>query len=87
MEKSEFLILILVILLFLFGIFIACQIILKIAGKSWQTENLVISLLIFNLGAVFTTVIMLVTLLSAHKNLERRFSCLSRDFKEHIKQS
>ena len=32
------------------GLFIAYQIIKKIVGGSWETESLIISLLIFNLG-------------------------------------
>jgi len=38
------------ILLILFGLFIAYQLLLKIFGGSWQTESLIIGLLIFNLG-------------------------------------
>jgi len=86
MEKADILIVVLIILLILFGIFIAYQIILKIIGGSWETENLIISLLIFNLGAVFTIAIMLATLISEHKNLERRFDLLVRDFKEHTRK-
>ena len=37
------------ILLILFGLFIAYQLLLKIFGGSWQTESLIIGLLIFNL--------------------------------------
>jgi len=38
------------ILLILFGLFIAYQLLRAIFGGSWQTEALVIALLIFNLG-------------------------------------
>ena len=38
------------ILLILFGLFIAYQLLRKIFGGSWQTESLIIGLLIFNLG-------------------------------------
>lgn len=38
------------ILLILLGLFIAYQLLRAIFGSSWQTESLIISLLIFNLG-------------------------------------
>ena len=38
------------LVLILFGLFLAYQILLKIFGGSWQTESLIIALLIFNLG-------------------------------------
>ncbi len=38
------------ILLILFGLFIAYQLLRAIFGGSWQTESLVIALLMFNLG-------------------------------------
>ena len=38
------------IILFLLGVFIAYQLLKKILGGSWQTESLIIGLLIFNLG-------------------------------------
>ena len=41
------------ILLILFGLFIAYQLLRKIFGGSWQTESLIIALLVFNLGLVW----------------------------------
>jgi len=38
------------ILLILLGLFIAYQLLRAILGGSWQTESLIIGLLIFNLG-------------------------------------
>ena len=38
------------ILLVLLGLFIAYQILKAIFGGSWETESIIISLLIFNLG-------------------------------------
>jgi len=38
------------ILLILLGLFIAYQLIKAIFGGSWQTESIIIALLIFNLG-------------------------------------
>lgn len=38
------------ILLILFGLFLAYQLLRAILGGSWQTESLIIGLLLFNLG-------------------------------------
>lgn len=38
------------ILLILFGLFLAYQLLRAIFGGSWQTEAIIIALLIFNLG-------------------------------------
>ena len=37
-------------LLIIFGLFIAYQLLRAILGGSWQTEGLIIALLVFNLG-------------------------------------
>ena len=41
------------ILLILFGLFIAYQLLRKILGGSWQFESLIITLLVFNLGIMW----------------------------------
>ena len=41
------------ILLILFGLFIAYQLIRAIIGGSWQTEGLIIAMLMFNLGLLW----------------------------------
>lgn len=41
------------ILLVLFGLFIAYQVLRAIFGGSWQTESIIIALLIFNLGLTY----------------------------------
>jgi len=38
------------IILILFGLFIAYQLLQAIFGGSWQTESLIIALIVFNLG-------------------------------------
>ena len=38
------------IILILFGLFIAYQLLRAIFGGSWQTESLIIALLMFNIG-------------------------------------
>lgn len=75
---------VLIILLIIFGLFIAYQLIRKILGGSWSTENIIIALLMFNIGLTFTITISHTKLNSDYQHLERRFSYLARDFKEHI---
>lgn len=41
------------VLLILLGLFIAYQLLSAIFGGSWQTESLIIGLLIFNLGLMW----------------------------------
>ena len=69
------------ILIFLFGIFLIYQILRIVFGGSWTIEELILALLIFVVGAVFTIVIMLVELKSDHKHLKNQFKCLARDFR------
>ncbi len=40
-------------LLIIFGLFVAYQLLLKIIGGSWQTEALIIALLVTNIGLTF----------------------------------
>ena len=74
----------LIIFLILFGLFIAYQIILKIFGGSWETESIIIALLVFNLGLSFTTTFSLVRLNSDHNHLEKKFGYLVKDFKGYL---
>ncbi len=76
--------LILIITLLILGIFLAYQIIRKIFGGSWSSEDIILTLLIFNLGCVFTIILNLAKLNSDHQHLERQFYLLAKDFKEHI---
>lgn len=73
-------------LLFLFGLFLIYQIIKKALGGSWGTEDIIISLLIFNLGAIFTIGLSIARLSSDHKHLSIQFRSLANDFKEHVKK-
>jgi uncharacterized membrane protein len=75
---------ILIISLSIFGLFIAYQLILKITGHSWATENIVIAFLVFNIGLTFTIAFNLVQLMSDHNHLSKQFYSLAKDFKEHI---
>lgn len=73
---------ILVFLIFILGLFIAYQIILKIFGGSWETEDIVVTLLVLIISSIFTIVIILAQLKSDHNHLARQFSSLAKDFKE-----
>lgn len=75
-----------VILLLLFGLFIIYQIIKKSIGGSWSTEDIIISLLIFNLGCIFTIGLTLAKLNSDHSHLADQFKSLAEDFKKHVKR-
>jgi len=75
------------VIIALIGIFILIQIIRKVLGGSWSTEDLVIGLLLFNFGSLFTIGMMVAQLRSEHKNLRNQFRSLAEDFKEHLKKS
>ncbi len=70
------------IFLFLFGLFLLYQLILKIFGGSWNTEDIILGFLTLNLGMTFTTVMILVQLKSDHNHLKNQFQCLAKDFKD-----
>ncbi len=75
---------IIIIALIILGVFIAYQIILKILGGSWQTEDIVVTLLILQLGFIFGIAIKLTKIESNFNNLKNSFCSLASDFKEHI---
>jgi len=74
-----------IFLLIIFGIFILYQILRVLLGGSWQVDDIILALLIFNLGAIFTIGLMTATLKSNHKNLSNKFNSLANDFKQHLK--
>ena len=55
------------ILLILFGLFIAYQLVRAILGGSWETEGLIIALLLFNLGLTWKIALKLEGHISWHK--------------------
>jgi len=73
---------VLTVLLIIFGLFLVYQILRIITGGSWSVEDIITSLLFFNLGTVFTIGLMLATLSSDVRHLSRRFDHLAIDFKE-----
>lgn len=59
------------ILLILLGLFIAYQLLKAILGGSWQTETIIISLLIFNLGLTYRLSLKLEGHINWHKIKDR----------------
>jgi len=83
---KEIFISIIVILLAVFGLFLAFQIIKKIFIGSWETEDLILAILFFNTGAVFSIIFILATIKSDLKHLSKKFDSLVSDFKGHLKE-
>ena len=73
-------------LLILFGLYLVIQIIRKILGGSWDTEDIILGLLILSVGTTFTVGFMLAELKSDHNHLKQQFSSLAADFKSHLEQ-
>lgn len=55
-------------------------------GGSWTTEEIILGLLIFNLGCIFTVGIMVAQLKSDHNHLKGQFKSLAKDFKLFVKK-
>ncbi|MFA6022837.1 MAG: hypothetical protein WC781_01995 [Candidatus Pacearchaeota archaeon] len=72
------------IILIIFAIVILYQIIKKILGGSWTTENIIVTLLVALIGLVFTNSIHLAKLSSDYKHLNIQFRNLAKDFKYHL---
>ena len=71
------------IVLILFAVFIIYQIIIKIIRGSWETQDLVIALLILIIGFVFNLTIKLTKLETNFNNLRTSFCKLAKDFKRY----
>jgi hypothetical protein len=59
------------------------QIILKIIGGSWETQDMVIALLVLLIGLVFSLTIKLTKLEMNFNHLKISFLSLAKDFKQH----
>lgn len=77
---------ILQLILILFGLFIFYQIMRKVFGSSWTTDDIALSLLMLIVGMLFTIAIILAQLYSDHNHLRWQFGSLAADFKLHIKK-
>jgi len=73
------------IFVILFGLYILIQILRAIFSGSWTTEDLIIGLLIFNLGSIFTIGVSVAQLKSDHNHLKEQFKSLATDFKSKVK--
>jgi len=73
-----------IILLILFGIFAAYQIVRKLLGGSWDTEDIILALLIFNIGFSFTIALNQMRCSSDHDYLKHQFQRMAKDFKTHL---
>lgn len=83
MKKIDIAQTILIIILIIFGLFIAYQLIRKILGGSWGSEDIILGLLIFNIGLCFTIALNNVKNSFEIKHLSSHFRILAKDFKEH----
>ena len=72
------------VLLIVFGFIIIYQIVRKIFGGSWSTENIIISLLMLNIGFTFTLALNQIKTSMEFNHLKYQFKCLAKDFKEHV---
>ena len=60
------------IILILLGLFIAYQLLHTIFGGSWQTENLIIALLVFHLGLIWRLSMKFEGHISWHKAMNKK---------------
>ncbi len=77
---------VIVTFLVIFGLFLLFQIVKKMFGGSWTTEDIILGLLVFNLGCLFTVGILVAQLKSDHSHLKGQFKSLATDFKVHVKK-
>ncbi len=69
------------ILLALFGLFLLYQIIRIILGGSWQIEEVILALLVFNISLTVTLLIPVIKNSMEVKHLKEQFKALVHDFK------
>ncbi len=72
-----------------FGLFIAYQLIRKILGGSWGTEDIITAMVIANItvtfGLAINTTKGITKINSELSHLRKQFNSLATDFKAHIK--
>ncbi len=78
---KKILIILFYIILIIFALFIIYQIIRKILGGSWETQDILIALMILLIGFIFNMTIKLTRLESNFNNLKTSFCNLAKDFK------
>ncbi|MBS3119357.1 hypothetical protein J4475_00880 [Candidatus Woesearchaeota archaeon] len=70
-----------ILFLLILGILLAYQVALKMAGGSWQTEDLILGLLLFNVSATFTIGILVAQMKAELRHFTNQFSNLIGDMK------
>ena len=86
MKTIDKFLIILNLFLIIFGLFVLYQIIRKILGGSWGTEQSILALLILNITITFGIVAIIGTLKSDLKFLRLQFNTLAKDFKPLLKE-
>ncbi len=93
MKVTKLIIYFISVIVAIFGLFIAYQILRIILGGSWNIEDVILTLLMFNLGAILTLMTFLYNVKSSisglrsdHKHLSSQFKALANDFKEHLQR-
>lgn len=74
------------IILTIFAAYLIYQIIRKMIGGSWSIEEIILGILILNVGATFTVGLLMAELKSDIKHLKGQFRSLATDFKAHLKK-
>lgn len=72
------------IILILFALYLIVQILRKLFGGSWTIEDIILGLIILNLGSIFTLGVMFAQLKSDHDHLRAQFGSLANDFKSFL---
>ncbi len=76
--------LLLMIILIIFGLFLLYQVVLKILGGSWQTEDIIVSLLILSISFTFAIALNQIRYSVDYNYFKRNIHSLAKDFKEHV---
>ena len=66
----------------LFGLFVIYQIMRYVFGGSWNTEQIILTLVAINTGCVFTIGIIGAVMRSDINHLNRQFTSLASDYKQ-----
>ena len=69
------------IILIIFGVFLIYQIIRSMLGGSWEVEDIIIGILLFNTGAVLTIGMIVAELKSDQKHLKDRVDKIEDQFR------
>ncbi len=74
------------VVLIIFGLFLAYQILLKILGGSWTTEQIITTLVVFNLGLTFTLGTLVFGMKSDINHLTHQFRSMAVDVKTLLRK-